>query len=275
MLSGEWRVMTRVVASPDDGPGAGSARSISEADAVASRASKGAAHVVQQDAFEGPLDLLLQLVERERLPVTDVCLAAVTDGYLRAMDGLDVQPEELSRFVAIASRLLVLKSRSLLPRPPAPEPPETDPEDLAAQLRLYRQYKRAAAILSRREGQTSYAQLAPPPAPERPVSPVSLPVAALERALRRTVERRERGLPDGQPVRGLTLRVADYAARAERLLARDGRAELGRLLGVDASREERVVAFLAALDLVRRRRARVVQDGLFAPVVLLPAEDGA
>ncbi|MDP9380984.1 MAG: segregation/condensation protein A [Chloroflexota bacterium] len=233
----------------------------------------GTQYSVKLPAFEGPLDLLLQLVERHSLPITEVSLAQVTDGYLRRVEQLEVQPEEMSYFLVVASRLLLLKSRHLLPRPPV-ETTDPSAEELAEQLRTYQRFKLAAARLRELEGSTCYTQIAPPPPPEPSNAVVSLPIAALERALRRSLARLDGQLPEGPPVPGLRLRLSDVVALAERLLRRDGRVSLGQLAGPGAGRAETVVAFLAALDLVRRRRARAVQEGLFAPVVLLPTVEG-
>lgn len=234
--------------------------------------SRAEQYVVRQPAFEGPLDLLLQLVERDRLPITDVSLAQVTDGYLRRVERLRAAPEEMSWFLVVASRLLLLKSRSLLSRPIV-EAPEPAGEELAEQLRTYQRFKAAAARLREREGATGYAQLVPPPVLESSGRAASLPPAALERAMRRALARRERDLPEGPPVERVRLRLSDVVSRAEELLRRGGRARLDELAPPGAGRAGVVVAFLAALDMVRRRRARAVQDDLFAPVVLLPPEE--
>lgn len=231
-----------------------------------------APYEVRLSAFEGPLDLLLQLVERKSLPITEVSLSQVTDGYLRRVEQMDVPPEEMSYFLVVASRLLLLKSRYLLPRPPQ-ETPEPTGEDLAEQLKVYQRFKLAATRLRELEGRASYSQLLPPPVPKPAAPVVSLPLASLERALRRSLKRLEGVLPDGPPVSGERLRLADVVATAEKLLRQDGKVSLEQLAGPGADRRVLVVAFLAALDLVRRRRARAVQERLFAPVLLYPVED--
>jgi segregation and condensation protein A len=223
--------------------------------------------LVRLPEFEGPLDLLLQLVERDRLPVTELSLARVTDGYRRRVGELEAPAEEMSRFLVVASRLLLLKSRRLLPRP-EPEGPDEAPDDLAAQLRLYARFKAAAVGLREREGRVCYARLAPPPPPEIAAAPVSLPLAALRRALERALRRLDSRLPEGDPVPRQRLRLADVVSSAERLLVLQGEVTLARLAGPCAGRQETVVAFLAALDLVRKRRARAAQDGLFGPITL-------
>src|SRR5690242_2391138 len=108
-------------------------------------------YTFQLPAFEGPLDLLLRLIEREELDITTIALAHVADAYLahvRAMATPD--PAALSAFLVIAAKLLLIKSRALLPRPQAPRGPDEpfdEAEDLARQLREYQRYKQAAALL--------------------------------------------------------------------------------------------------------------------------------
>ena len=103
--------------------------------------------------FEGPLDLLLHLIEREELDITSIALVAVTDQYmqyLHASEQLNI--DALADFIAIGARLLLLKSRALLPRTPeqiAEDDLEAEAiaEDLTAQLEEYRAFKNAASYL--------------------------------------------------------------------------------------------------------------------------------
>ena len=94
------------------------------------------------DVFQGPLDLLLQLVERRKLEITEVSLAAVAGQYLQAVRALPERDLELlSEFLAIGTRLLLLKSRALLPRPPPLDDEEEPVDDLTARLEEYRHFK--------------------------------------------------------------------------------------------------------------------------------------
>ena len=83
----------------------------------------GAAYPVRLPLFEGPLDLLLHLIEREELSINEVSLVAVTDQYLKAIEMLEeIEPGALADFLVVAAKLLYIKSRTLLPKPrPAEE----------------------------------------------------------------------------------------------------------------------------------------------------------
>src|SRR5687768_395314 len=107
---------------------------------------------VHTPVFEGPLDLLLHLIERDDLDITAVSLVQVTDQYiaaLRAGDQLDLRA--LADFVAVGAKLLFLKSRALLPRSAEDASADIEAEELAtdltAQLEEYRAFKNAASYL--------------------------------------------------------------------------------------------------------------------------------
>src|SRR5512137_283080 len=102
---------------------------------------------VRLPVFEGPLDLLLQLIERERLDISVVSIAAVTEQFLIYVRQIeDIQPDTLADFLVMAARLVWIKSRILLPQPARPDDDEEeDPaEALARQLKEYKRFKEAA-----------------------------------------------------------------------------------------------------------------------------------
>jgi segregation and condensation protein A len=123
---------------------------------------------VNTDFYEGPLDLLLQLIDRAELDITTLALAQVTDSYLAHMRQLQAQnAAEVSSFLVIASRLLQIKSAALLPRPSLDaiaEEEENPAEALAQQLLTYKRFKELAAVLTEREasGLHTYLRIAPP-----------------------------------------------------------------------------------------------------------------
>ncbi|MGC8874517.1 MAG: segregation and condensation protein A, partial [Chloroflexia bacterium] len=114
--------------------------------------------------FQGPLDLLLHLIEKEELDITRVALAQVTDQYLDHIARMPRRdPAELSAFLVVAVKLLWIKAQALLPRPPSSEPEEEDDgEALLRQLQEYRRYKQAAQQLRTwmEEGRQEFGRLA-------------------------------------------------------------------------------------------------------------------
>ena len=97
--------------------------------------------------FEGPLDLLLHLIERQELDITAISLAQVTNQYLEYLAGASERdPDNLADFLVVAAKLLLIKSRVLLPQPPAPPAAEEEDlgDDLVRQLVEYKRFKEAA-----------------------------------------------------------------------------------------------------------------------------------
>ncbi|HEY2979571.1 MAG TPA: segregation/condensation protein A, partial [Anaerolineales bacterium] len=108
---------------------------------------------VHTPVYEGPMDLLLDLIERAELDITAVSLALVTDQYLNYLHGLDeANPDEISAFLVIAAKLVLIKSEALLPRPPARAPGEEDlGQTLVEQLKLYKRFKEIGGWLMDRQ----------------------------------------------------------------------------------------------------------------------------
>src|SRR4030042_6508037 len=100
-------------------------------------------YTIATPVYEGPLDLLLQLIERAELDITKLSLAMVTDQYLEYIHQLtDLEADDVSAFLVIEAKLLQIKSEALLPRPPEREPGEEDlGRSLVDQLKLYKRFK--------------------------------------------------------------------------------------------------------------------------------------
>ncbi len=216
-------------------------------------------------AYEGPLDVLLHLIERNQLAVTDVSLVAVTEQFIAFTEGLtNASSDVLAEFMTIAARLLLLKSRSLLPRPDVVEEDE-ETEDLVDRLREYQRVKLGAEDLRQRErqGVQSWPRLAL--LPDMP--PIELVASAqahsLINALRRCLLREVSKPETYTPVPVISLK-----AMTQRLLSRLGRGRLrfSVLIGRSADRSEHAVAFIALLALLRQRLVHATQPGLFAEI---------
>lgn len=99
------------------------------------------------EKFEGPLDLLLQLIEKDKLNITEISLAKITDQYLAYIHEKVIASEEVADFLLIAAKLIYLKSKYLLPNFVAQE--EDDGLSLAKQLKIYRQYYDASKLINK------------------------------------------------------------------------------------------------------------------------------
>lgn len=234
--------------------------------------------------WDGPLGLLLALVEARRLDVMTVPLGDLAGAYLDALASLEGDRiGHVSAFVAVASQLILIKSRELLPRPLEPGVPlpdeGADPEaELRARLLLYRIYRDAAARiqalaldgfqLARRDpalaGATARAHAVAP-------EPPRLDIAILVRAL----DRMARIVPAPPLPPEVVPRVITLAERADAILAALGRAGaivLQELLHGVRDRVVVAVTFLAMLELVKQREVAVDQAEPWGPITvrLLP-----
>lgn len=229
-------------------------------------------YTFQVTGFEGPLDLLLRLIEREELDITTIALAQVADAYLthvRSMPAPD--PASLSAFLVIAARLLLIKSRALLPRQPAPSADDQpdEAEQLVRQLQEYQRFKQVAAGLRLRDeqGLRSYARISPPPAPAISDDRLDVSIGALIEAVQRRMQLLLPLEPASIPLPApKILTVAQVGATIrERLLTQEW-FSFEDLLSLSVQRVEVIVTFWAVLELLKRRAITVEQPELFGPI---------
>ncbi len=227
--------------------------------------------VQQAPVFEGPLDLLLHLIEREQLDITAVSLAQVTDQFLARLAQMqaelaEIEGDVLADFLVTAAKLLWIKSRALLPKPPPPEVEEDDPaEVLAAQLREYRRFKLAAQALRVLEEahQRSFVRTAPPPTLNRPPAPGAGSLADLLRAAQRALLSAPPPPPVGTLVTPLAFTVQDKIALIRTRVAAAVIVQFDDLLQTANSAVEIVITLLALLELMKQRQVLVEQTALF------------
>jgi segregation and condensation protein A len=229
-------------------------------------------YTVETEVYQGPLDLLLQLIERAELDITKLSLARVTDQFLAYMRTLKVlRAERVSEFLVVATRLMQIKSEALLPRPVVRQPDEEDPgEALVQQLILYKQFKNLASILSQRQAADlrTFLRMAPPPKVEGRLDLSDITVMDLQDAAKRVFSREDLRAPLNTVVAAPKITIREKI----NLLAAALRAKpMVRFRDFIAKAPERVhivVAFLAVLELVRRFRIAAQQDALFGDIEL-------
>jgi segregation and condensation protein A len=233
-------------------------------------------YTIATPVYEGPLDLLLQLIERAELDITKVSLALVTDQYLEHIRHLtNLAADEVSAFLVIAARLLQIKSEALLPRPPQREPGEEDPgEALARQLVVYKRYREIASILSQREadGLRTYLRVAPPPKLETSLDLTGITIDDIAAAAQEIfnnlyiAEALKAGVPPPRVTIREKINLITDSLRHRRSIS------FRALLNHENSRLEIVVTFLALLELIKRHLVRVSQEGLFGDISLEVSE---
>ena len=228
------------------------------------------AYQLRLPVFEGPLDVLLRLIEREQLPISQVSLLAVLDQFLAFTRQLETsQPDVVAEFAVVAGRLSLLKSRALLPRAGKPADEDEGP-DLVRQLEEYRVLKRAATMLGERQqtGMGAFGRgdgVETPPVEPLPLPPQ--PPSALARAMRRWLARAPIARVEVPTLAVVTL--GEMIARVVSALATRRELPFERLRRTCASRQDVALAFLAVLTLLRRQRIVATQPDLFGPITIV------
>ena len=237
-----------------------------------------ASYTVITDVFQGPLDLLLYLIERAELDITRLSLAQVTDQYLEHLKHLENHdPEEVSAFLVIATRLLQIKSAALLPRSPSnqevsqvPEEEPANEDDLVEQLKRYKRFKEAAEYLHQRENQNlrTYTRGVPPLLRHLNLKPhlEDLSLEELILAARNALIRRTSPEALEKAVTLPRITIRQKISHLLQTLRQIPRITFRYLLGQRTTRTEVVVTFLAMLELVKQRLVIAHQPTLFAEI---------
>jgi len=233
-------------------------------------------YTVATPVYEGPLDLLLQLIERAELDITRLALAQVTDQYLEHLHKLQEHAaEEVSAFLVIAAKLLQIKSEVLLPRPPVRVEGEEDPgEALARQLLAYKRYKEIAIHLGEREANNlrTYLRLAPPPKVEGVLDMSDISLSDLIDAARIIFAQADNRPALSTVVAAPRVTIREKISLIARFLRQNRRASFRSFLSRRPTNLDIVVTFLAMLELIKRRLVQVHQESLFGEIELESAD---
>ena len=234
-------------------------------------------HPIELPPFHGPLDLLLHLIERNELDITAISLAKVAEQFLEQVALLKEtgrRMEQLMDFLVLGAQLALIKSRALLPKPPAmlaQQEEEEDPaEALARRLREYKQFKEAAEWLRGREeqGWRTYLRVAPPAHPEleSKLDLSNLTIGHLQVVLQGVLARGERRDESVQVAQRPTITIEGQIARLRHAITRHGRLPFRALLSPHPTRAELSVSLLAVLELTKRHEVTAEQPFLFGPI---------
>jgi segregation and condensation protein A len=233
-------------------------------------------YTVQIPIYEGPLDLLLQLIEHAELDIVAVSLAQVTEQYLMHIRSMAVPPDEISAFLVVAAKLLQIKSEALLPRPPIREPGEEDPgESLARQLLIYKRFKEMAIWLEKRTKNNlrTYLRVAPPPKVEAKLDLSNISLADLLAAAEAAFSQEQDKQSLGTVITAPKVTIREKLALIAEKLGHAPHSTFGELIGQHPSRLEVVVTFLALLELVKRYRVAAKQEALFGEIEIDRSDD--
>ena len=232
--------------------------------------------------FEGPLDLLLHLIEREELDITQVSLAQITNQYLEYLGHLSERdPDNLADFLVVAAKLLLIKSRVLLPQPPASLRAEDEDvgQDLVQQLIEYKRFKEAARWLKDldEQGKRTYIRLAGVPTLDRVIDLGEVTLEDLLAAVRDVLAIKPPEPSVDGTVAPVTISIADQMDLIERRTRHGRSVSFRRLLERASTRMEVIVTLLALLEMVKQLRVAMRQDGQFGDIEIVsrtPAAEG-
>jgi len=225
---------------------------------------------VRLPIFEGPLDLLLHLIKKNEVEVTDIPIATITDQYLAMLEELpELNLDGAGEYLVMAATLAYIKSRMLLPSSAEDEQAEEDPRtELVQQLIEYQRFREVAVALGERNvlqrdvfggGGEALASGEPPPVREASL-------ADLLDALRDVLVRIQP--PRAHEVEREAISVRDCVAHLLAQFALVQSLEFASLFAPECGRAQVIVTFLALLELIRLRVVRARQRERFGPIVL-------
>lgn len=219
------------------------------------------------ESFNGPLDLLLHLITKNKVSIWDIPIVEITQQYLEAIEGIeDSALEDTSEFLVMAAQLLYIKSKMLLPKPE--EDDEEDPrEDLARRLAEYKLFKEASQNLRRNEFSSRYMFFKPEEKIEFPLPEYNRhhEVDELLEAFAAVIARRERRKkPEKKAFFGIVGRekvsIDDMVEKVCRMLDNRQRLEFLALFPAQDSKPEMIATFLAVLEMIKLDKIKAEYD---------------
>jgi len=222
-------------------------------------------------AFSGPLDLLLRLIEKEELDITQISLAKITDQYIEHIrNSQDIRPEEMADFLVIAARLLLIKSKALFPYLMPEE--EEEIADLERQLRMYREYVEAMKKIEQMIGKKKFmfqrefnrkailsdVRLFAPPKSLK-TETLAMVFADLLGKIREIPELEEKLIE-------LAVTIEEKIETIRGIIGNMEKVRFSNILSDGNSKTDIIVSFLALLELIKQRTISVSQQGLFGEI---------
>lgn len=234
------------------------------------------------EKFSGPLGLLLSLIESEEMDITEVNLAKIADEYVNYIrSSKDIDPEEMADFLVVAAKLLLIKSKALLPYLYTAED-DAEVDDLEKQLRMYKEF--VAASLKIKEIILEKNFLFLPPLIKNRRQQFNLPVFTaplkvnpqilhdlFEKIILNLAKTREEVIPEKtlEP----KINIDDKISLIKKMLLDKIRVNFSKLLAGAENKTEVIVSFLAVLELAKQRELFFEQEELFSEIHLIRNQD--
>lgn len=223
---------------------------------------------IKLEKFEGPLDLLLRLIEEEELNISEVSLAQVTEQYINYLNSVpDIRPEELADFLVVAAKLLYIKSKTLLPQLDFEEEEEGD---LEKQLKIYRVFHLAAKDIQKMINRKKFSYIREVKGAKiiEPIftPPQGLEANALKEMFMDVLKKIEPIVNLPSEVIEKTVSIQEKISQIQVTIQRGISLNFHNLLKSTESKTEIIVTFLALLELVKQRVIVVMQKDAFEDI---------
>jgi segregation and condensation protein A len=225
---------------------------------------------VKVEKFEGPLGLLLELIEKEKLDITEISLSKVTDQYLAQISKLDPKNYDVTEFMIIAARLIYLKSKALLPTLETEEE-EEEIESLKEKLEVYKKYKEAANEFSNilHKNQRSY----PAKKPQLTIPKFTAPKGVELNDLWGTFQKLLKDMPEELAREEVELpsekiTVEEKLVHLHLAFKKNRKQSFKKLIYGSKTKIEAIIIFLAVLEMVKCKKLKVVQNNNFNEIEL-------
>ena len=227
---------------------------------------------VQATSFQGPLETLLNLIEERKLSVSEVSLAEVCDAYLAYVEKLPELPlGETAQFILVASTLLLIKSRTLLPALSLSDDERESVAELERRLARYALVRKTARTLRREWGKVPLILPARGPLRESVFLPGETTIGLIAEAAKRLISILPLPEKMAEALVAPVLALEDVIANLKKRLGSALKARFSELTR-SASKHDTIVYFLATLELVRSGSISVTQERLFEDIILTAAE---
>lgn len=221
--------------------------------------------------FEGPLDLLLQLIEGEKLDITQISLAKITDEYINHINELDPKSYDVAEFLVIASKLIYIKSKAILPTFDNEEE-EEEIEDLRKKLEEYKKYKEAAKLFHETL-ETGYRSFQRKNGPKfvlkKFTPPEGIDLGSLLNIFKDVLANiPEEEVAEKEEVFEKKISVEEKIFELKKFFGKKKKISFRDVLKQAKTKHEVVVSFLAVLDLIKQKSIEVKQDKNFGDIII-------
>ncbi len=229
---------------------------------------------IKLEKFEGPLALLLQIIEKEELDITQVSLSKITDEYLEYIKNPNnnISPDEMADFLVIAARLLLIKSKALLPYLQPEE--EEEIEDLERQLKMYKEFIEATKKVEKMIGkkkfmfQREFNRQAILKNVHFFSPPKSLKLEDMRMIINDVIARLRPAEKIEEGVVEHKISIEEKIAELQNMIMNRIRFSFNHVMSEAKNKTEIIVSFLAMLELIKQRTIVVDQDELFSEITI-------